>query len=60
MNIPEAIEILSEYVNQPYSKFHPDHTDSVKLGIEALKREKEHRLYETHGVRLLLPGETDH
>ncbi len=59
MKIEKAIEILT--INNDHN---PDFTDAERrdahqLGIEALKREREHRLYETYGTRLLLPGETE-
>jgi len=59
MQIDEAIKRMKARIEGEFYDSDPENLDDMKLGIEALKREKEHRRYETYGIRLLLPGETE-
>ncbi len=58
MNIPKAIEILSESVELTDFAPDPDFIDALQLGIEALKRVKKHRPLYAGIYPHLLPGET--
>ena len=40
MQLAKAIEELTRYRKEPYSKLHPYFSEAVDLGIEALKRIK--------------------
>jgi len=59
MTIDEAIEILKGVVEG--GKLITDHQqrEASKLGIEALKRERERRKYLVNSCGELLPGETE-
>ena len=58
MTIDEAIEGLNKIIDWPQSNLSPASVNSVRLGIEALKRVKEHRYYKITSSAILLPGET--
>ncbi len=59
MKIEKAIEIQELYVNHLPPGVREDFIDAEKLGIEALKREKERREYTVFRIPTLLPGETE-
>jgi len=59
MNIEKAIEILTHYLGKDSRCYDPDLYDSVKLGIEALKRLQQLRTSRITWFRGLLTGETD-
>ena len=58
MTIDRAIEILSDSANRGVTTFNQDFKDAERLGIEALKREKECRHLLPPEAWELLPGET--
>jgi len=59
MTIDEAIEMLN-HLSCPQSRWLvPHHKGAVKLGIEALKREKYNRLHQPNLIFGKLPGETE-
>jgi len=58
MTIDEAIEILTDFLQDPVLAVRPDTTKSILLGIEAMKREGEYRLTAPIMNIVLLPGET--
>ncbi len=59
MKLSKAIEILSTSVYAGATTFNEDYRDAQKLGIEALKREQEHRELDIDTRFGLLPGETE-
>jgi hypothetical protein len=59
MTIDEAIKFLEDDVYVLLLTESPDFMDALKLGIEALKREKHRRDTETYVKHPLLPGETE-
>ncbi len=59
MKIDKAIEVLGIENRLPWNHSGSDLRDAVKLGIEALKREKYGRVQQPANVIRLLPGETD-
>lgn len=58
MNLPKAIEILTEDLNRLREDIDPDERDALKLGIEAMKREQLLRYEIPYDREGLLPGET--
>lgn len=58
MNIEKAIESLSNSANRGVTTFNDDFRDAERLGIEALKRERERRELDIDTRFGLLPGET--
>lgn len=58
MTIDKAIEILTDYKMQSAFEATTDFTDALKLGIEALKRLKEHREEHIDITFRALSGET--
>lgn len=59
MNIPKAIEILTDMSIGDNVASGEDCEMAMNLGIEALKRVKGNRLYPQPTVYPLLPGETE-
>ena len=59
MNLPKAIEILEELPDNVNNVLDYDQQGAIKLGIEAMKREKERRRYFINSKGELLPGETE-
>lgn len=59
MKLTEAIEILTVNALEPGSYLPPDYIDAVKLGIEALKRQKDWKARVSAHVYEPLPGETE-
>jgi len=60
MKIDKAIEILEDDHARPERIiFTPGHATAIKLGIEALKRLKEHREEQIDITYNPLPGETE-
>jgi len=59
MNIPKAIEILEYHEPSLTYDENPDIRLALKLGIEALKQERERRKYLVNSYGELLPGETE-
>jgi len=58
MTIDKAIEILNDIRNINLNHYSPDRKDALKLGIEALKREKGNRASPDYVLAGPLPGET--
>lgn len=58
MTIEEAIRILSAYAYENKTIPVQELDDAIKLGIEALKREKGQRTMGLPSPIVLLPGET--
>jgi len=58
MNIPKAIGILQIEQRCVAFKGATDRQSAIKLGIEALKRLREYRIYKLTSSAVLLPGET--
>jgi len=59
MTIDEAIEVQTDYLENPLLNYHEDLRKSIELGIEALKRVRGCRLFPNTGASELLPGETE-
>jgi len=59
VTVDKAIEILTLRVESPFVRANPDTKDSMKLGIEALKRIKEARGYSRNWSTAYLPEETE-
>ena len=59
MTIDEVIEILQAYLRGDEPDNAPNLPASIRLGIEALKRERERRKYLVNSCGELLPGETE-
>ena len=59
MNIPKAIEILTEHSHLVRARLNPDLKSAFNLGIEALKEVKRLRSYKAFHVVKLLEGETE-
>lgn len=59
MKLEKAIEILNDYFERETIVSEDDFWVAFKLGIEALKREKERRSYAQVFNYRLLPGETE-
>lgn len=58
MNIPKAIEILTDLLGEGPQFSPDDRRDAVKLGVEALNTIKEYRKVPFYHTLKLLPGET--
>lgn len=59
MTIDDAIEYFSLILEAVHIGTNPFYIESVKLGIEAMKRLKENRHSYPHSIIDLLPGETE-
>lgn len=59
MTLEKAIEILSLLSNAPDWVFDEENRNSIKLGIEALKRVRLNRQVTRYPYKTLLPGETE-
>lgn len=59
MKLEKAIEILTQHQKGTAPLILPDLPDAEKLGIEALKREREYRPKREPRNFDLLPGETE-
>ena len=59
MTLDKAMEILAESAYHGSTTFNEDYKDAQKLGIEALKRLKEHREDQIDITYRALPGETE-
>lgn len=59
MNLPKAIQLNTESEKSLRDHKFIDHADAARLGIEALKREQEHRELDIDTRFGLLPGETE-
>ena len=59
MKLEKAIEILDIHQADMPRKEAPDLIDAIKLGIEALKRDRVWRQHDPGGVIYILPGETE-
>lgn len=59
MNIPKAIEELTDLHKVGLNRLTPDEKDALKLGIEALKRVNTQRLFPSNVIWETLPGETE-
>ncbi len=58
MKIDKAIEILTQLSELGIAVYDPDHIDSIKLSIEALKRVMDTNHARGYYGEYLLPGET--
>lgn len=58
MNIPKAIEILSNHGLKPEGATWQDYLDAIKLSIEALKLYKTIKANGLRSKDFMLPGET--
>lgn len=58
MKLAKAIEILQDLERGHYNNEPADQTNALKLGVEALKREKINRNNSDYVFVGLLPGET--
>lgn len=58
MTIDEAIKTDETLIEFPEKNLWDFELEAIKLGIEALKREKERRHYYINSAPELLPGET--
>ena len=59
MNLPKAIQILSNHGLKPVNTTWGEYLEALKLGIEALKAIERHRKTELQARWLVLPGETE-
>ena len=59
ISIPEAIKTLKYFIKYPDKSIGDDELDSMRLGIEALKRVKETRPGGKLTQYTILPGETE-
>ena len=59
MTIDKAIEILTTLTKHDYWTMTPINSDSIRLGIEALKHYQEVRPLKVTRYYPLLPGETE-
>ena len=59
VTIDEAIKLLTRWQDGGDITSSRDVNRAVKLGIEALRREREHRRYPAYYGGLLLPGEAE-
>lgn len=58
MKIDKAIKTQADYLDNPFLNFHPDLRESMKLGIEALKRVALNRRIGNTPKCILLIGES--
>ena len=59
MNPDKAIEIQTDYLNNPFLNFHQDFRDALKLSTEAMKWWRGYKIRTKAPKGTLLPGETD-
>lgn len=59
ITLKKAIKTLEEEVVRSLIHYDKNSVDAIRLGIEALKREKEYRLTRGNRTFDLLPGETE-